>query len=363
MNDPGILVINLGSTSTRVAFYQGVRMKWDDKKVHDPKELSVIENLWGQYDIRKNAVVELLEKHEDIKGLSISAIAARGAPLKPLKGGTYRINEKMLKDLKEGNVQSPHISMLCAPIAYELSRKFNIPSFIADPVSVDEFEPLARYTGLSEITRKSLWHSLNCRSSAIRAAKDIGKKYEELNMIVVHLGSGITVSCHKKGRCVDVNNANSEGPFSPERSGTLPVYELIELCFNGKYSKNELVKKISRTGGLMSYLGINDAKEIENVIINGEREEEKSRFREIYEAMAYQIAKEIGAMSTVLKGQVDLIVIGGALAHSKILVDWIMDRIDFISTVKVYPGENEMEALAFAVFGVIAEGNKEETYI
>lgn len=350
-----ILVINPGSTSTKVAVFENDRMLLSRNIKHVPEELSGYRNFYEEFSVRKKKVLEFLNENK-INLKDFSAVIGRGAPLNPMEGGTYRINERMLEDIKEGRIQSPHVSVLGAVLAYELAGD-SLPSFIADPVSVDEFEPLARFSGLKEIDRKSLWHALNCKAVAKEAALKLGKKYEELNFIVAHLGGGITVSAHQKGRAIDVNNANSEGPFSPERCGTLPAVELVELCYSGKYSREEMIKKITKTGGILSYLGINDAVLLEEEIGKGNEE-----YRLVYEAMAYQVSKEIGAYAAVLRGNVDAIVITGGLANSKLLVNWIMERVSFIAPVLVYPGEDEMKALAEAAMRVLTGQEKTKEY-
>lgn len=351
-----LLVINPGSTSTKVAAFNGSKEIFLENIKHESSEFKNCRNFYEEFPVRKKKILEFLDKNK-INLSDFSAIIARGAPLKPLKGGTYRINNKMLEDIKEGKIQSPHASVLGAVLAHELSNKGNLPSFIADPVSVDEFHPLARFSGLKEIKRKSLWHALNSRAVAKAASKKLGRKYENLNLVVAHLGGGITVSAHRKGKAIDVNNANSEGPFSPERCGTLPVVEFARLCYSGKYSEEEMIKKITKKSGLLSYLGTNDAKLVEEKIKKGNKE-----YLLVYKAMAYQISKEIGAYSAVLKGKVDAVILTGGLANSKKLIRWIKQRISFIAPVLVYPGEDEMRALAEAALRVLSGKEKEKVY-
>jgi butyrate kinase len=247
----------------------------------------------------------------------------------------------MLDDVK-GAARGQHASNLGALIANEIASQLNIPAFIVDPVVVDEMDDIARISGMPEIERISIFHALNQKAVARRAARDLGKPYESLNLIVAHLGGGISVGAHRNGRVVDVNNAlDGEGPFSPERTGTLPVGSLIKLCYSGKYTIDEIKKKIVGKGGLVAYLGSNDGRTVQAMVEQGNKEAEL-----VYKAMAYQVAKEIGSCAAVLEGKVDAIVITGGLAYDKMLVGWIKDRAGFIGDIKVYPGEDEMIALA-----------------
>lgn len=343
-----ILAINPGSTSTRISVHDEEAELFSETMVHTKEELAAFRNFFEERPLRENAVFNSLKKHE-IPLENLSAVVGRGAPLKPLEGGTYRINEIMLDDLRHQRLQSPHISVLAGIMAFEIAEPLGIPAFIADPVSTDEMHPLARISGLPEIHRKSLWHALNCKAAARKASRELAKKYEELNLIVCHLGSGITVSAHRLGRAIDVNNANSEGPFSPERAGTLPAVELIELCFSRIHEHVDMLRKVTRHAGLSAYLGTSDAREIERLI----RDEKDEKAALVYEAMAYQVAKEIGAMATVLEGRVDAVVLTGALARSEMLTGWLKARVGFIAQILIYPGEDEMEALSLAALRVL----------
>lgn len=355
---PLILVLNPGSTSTRVAVYRGEEALFSSTRIHSPEEISGSSDIFDQVPLRRRTVIEEMEKN-GVEWSDLSAIAARGAPLKPLEGGTYRINARMLEDLKAFRIQSPHVSLLAGIMAAEFGEIHNIPAFIADPISVDELDAIARLSGLPEIPRRSLWHALNCRAVARKAAKDRGKRYEHVNLIVVHLGSGITISCHRKGRTIDVTDANSDGPFSPERSGTVPLLGLAELCFSGKYDREGMIRRITREGGMKAYLGTSDAMEVEKrIATHGDKVASL-----IYEGMAYQIAKEIGAMAAVLAGEIEAIVLTGALAQSPMLIDWIQRRVSFLAPVLVYPGEYEMEALAMAVLRVLRGEEEEKVYM
>ncbi|MGE5577602.1 MAG: butyrate kinase, partial [Syntrophothermus sp.] len=278
---------------------------------------------------------------------SLDAIVARGGMLRPIAGGTYTVNAPMLRDLAD-NVGGEHSSNLGAWLGHELADPLGIPVYIVDPVAVDEFEPLARISGLPELPRRSLGHMLNIKAIARRAARDLGKTHDQVRLVVTHMGSGISVCAYQDGRIIDINNANAEGPFSPERAGGLPSAEVIRMCFSGKYTEQQVKDRVLRNGGLKAYLGTGDAREIEARIEAGD---EKARL--VFEAMAYQIAREIGAMSTVLKGALDAIVLTGGLAHSRWLVDEVRRRVAFLGLVMVYPGEDELVALAEGVLRVL----------
>lgn len=350
-----ILVINPGSTSTKIAlFNQEGKEIFSRSITHSTEELSQFKSLLEQCPVRKKIILDTLKK-EKIEFNSIKTIIGRGGVLKPLEAGTYEVNNKLINDLKNSPIE--HASNLGGIIAYEIAEKIDVPAYIADPVSVDEFTDIARISGLKGIERKSLLHTLNIRANAFRYAKEQGKKFEEINLIVAHLGGGISIAPIKKGKIVDVNNANDGGPFSPERSGSLPNKALIHLCYSGKYSEKELYKLITNQGGLVSYLGTNDTREVMKKIEQGD-----NYAKLIFEAMCYQIAKEIGAMAIVLKGKVEAIILTGGIAHSEILVNKIKDRTSWIAPVVVYPGEEEMKALAQAVIRVMDGVEKVKIY-
>lgn len=350
-----ILVINPGSTSTRVAIFNREAEEIVSESVsHSAEELSQFHSLLEQVPERKKIVLKILKKHNIVLN-SIKTVIGRGGIIKPLSAGTYKVNDKLIDDLKNSPIK--HASNLGGIIAREIAEEINVPAYIADPVSVDEFTEIARISGLKGIERKSHLHTLNIRANAFRYAKEQGKKLEGLNLIVAHLGGGISIAPIEKGKIVDVNNANDGGPFSPERTGTLPNKAFIHLCYSGKYSEKELIKLITHQGGLISYLGTNDVREVIKKI------EEGNQYAQlIFEAMCYQIAKEIGAMATVLKGKVDAIILTGGMAHNEILVNKIKERVGWIAPLVVYPGEEEMKALAQAVIRVINGVEKVKTY-
>ncbi len=340
MKNYRMLIINPGSTSTKIAVYDGNIMVFEETLRHDVEELSKYGDVIQQLEFRKEIILNSLRENK-IDKKTISAVVGRGGLLKPIEGGTYEVNEEMLKDLRS-STRGMHASNLGGLIANEIAKEIGSRAFIVDPVVVDELQEIARISGLKGIERISIFHALNQKAVARRYALSLGKKYEDLNLIVVHLGGGISVGTHKKGRVIDVPNAlNGEGPFSPERTGGLPIWDLVELCFSGKYTKSELQKMIVGNGGIVSYLGTNDAREVVRRINEGDEYAEL-----VYKAMAYQVAKEIGASSAVLKGDVDQIIITGGIAYDKMFVGWLEEMIGYIAGVTVYPGEDEFKALA-----------------
>lgn len=351
-----ILVINPGSTSTKIAVYVDNHVVFQETVSHDSAELARLGGVRGQYQLRLDAILEALKRHgESVNGFD--AVAGRGGLLKPVESGVYEVNDEMVRDLI-GTGSVPHASNLGAPLAREIAARVGVRAFIADPIVVDELWDVARLSGLPEIPRRTIFHALNHKAVARQAARDMGMRYEDLNLVVAHLGGGITVGAHLKGRVVDVSNGlDGEGPFTPERAGALPTLGVVDLCFSGKYSEDEVMKKLVGGGGLVAYLGTSDAAEVERRIDAGD---ERAGF--VYEAMAYQVAKEIGAYATVLSGDVDAIILTGGLAHSRRLVDWIRDRVSFIAPVMVYPGENEMQALAEACLRVLRGEEEAKAY-
>jgi len=353
--EQNILVINPGSTSTKIALFDHMGNEIFIESIsHSVEELSKFTSLIEQAPFRKKLVLDALEKHQ-INTATIQAVVGRGGILKPLNAGTYQINDKMIEDLQNAVIK--HASNLGGMIAKEIADKLGIISYIADPVSVDEFSEVARISGLKGIIRKSLLHTLNIRASAFRFCREEKKDFTKINLIVAHLGGGISIAPIQMGKIIDVNNANDGGPFSPERTGSLPNKALIQLCFSGKYTEKEVYSLITKQGGLTSYLGTNDLREVLKMM------EMKNKFAKlIFDAMSYQIAKEIGAMATVLKGKVEAIILTGGIAHSNTLVNQITKRISWIATVKNYPGEKEMIALAYAVIRVINQEEKVKVY-
>lgn len=351
-----ILIINPGSTSTKIGIFDNEVSLFEKTIHHDADQLGKFDTIIDQYEVRKNAILETL----DMEGINISkikAVCARGGLLRPIEGGTYLVNEPMLRDLRSG-YSGQHASNLGGIIANEISTGLNIPAFIVDPVVVDELEPIARISGFPLIERKSIFHALNQKAVARRVAKELGKTYEQVNLIITHMGGGITVGVHKQGRVVDVNNGlHGDGPFSPERAGTIPAGDLISLCFSGEFYRDEIMKMLIGHGGLMGYLGTKDALKVEKMVKNGDKQAKL-----IYDAMAYQVAKEIGSASAVLAGKVDAIVLTGGMAYGHGIVRSIMNRINWIADVFVYPGENELQALAEGALRILRGEEKVKVY-
>jgi butyrate kinase len=350
------LVINPGSTSTKIGVFDHERSIFEKTIRHDSERINSFENIIDQYEFRKNTILESLD-HEGINISKLSAVVGRGGLLRPIEGGTYAVNEAMLQDLRIG-FSGQHASNLGGIIAYEIASGLNIPSYIVDPVVVDELDDVARISGVAQIERKSIFHALNQKAVARRVAKELGKRYEDLNLIVTHMGGGITVGAHKLGRVVDVNNGlHGDGPFSPERAGTVPAGDLVSLCFSGQFYVDEVMKKLVGQGGLVGYLGTNDAVKVEQMIANGDRNAEL-----VYDAMAYQVAKEIGSASAVLSGKVDAIILTGGLAYGKGFVHAITERVKWIADVIVQPGENELQALNEGALRVLKGEESSKVY-
>jgi butyrate kinase len=334
-----ILVINLGSTSTKVAWFKGNAPIILETIRYSSEDLAPYSSLNEQLPFRKDDLLEFLKKN-GIGLEKVDMIVSRGGLGRPAQAGAYEIDEAMCKDLLEEKF-GKHPSALGPAMALDISRKYGVPAIVIDPPSTDEFQPLARLSGLPEIERKSALHALNQKAAARRLAGELRKKYEEMNLIVAHLGGGITIGAHQKGRVIDCNHGLGEGSFTPERAGSLPTTGLIDLAFSGKLDKKQIFDRLVGQGGLSAYLGTTDVRKVEEMIRAGD---ETAKL--VYEAMAYQVAKEIGGMSVVMKGKIDGIILTGGLANSEMLTDWIKERTQFIAPVFIYPGEDEMSALA-----------------
>lgn len=341
-----ILVLNIGSTTTKVAFFENDLIKVKEIIGYEPNQVGLLMHYMEQLDLRREGIVEFLKKHL-IELDKLDMIVSRGGLTAPLSSGVYLINEEMCDDLHSGKY-GQHPTNLGPLIAHGLANQAGIQAVIVDSPSTDEYQPLARISGIPEIERKSAFHALNQKAAARKAAEEAGIPYEECNMVVAHLGGGITVGAHQKGKVIDSTIGVGEGPMTTERAGALPTIDLLRFLDSGHFSLEKLRKRLTSQGGLFAYLGTNDVSQVEANIQKGN---EKSVL--ILQAMAYQIAKDIGAMSTVLDGQVDAIVLTGGLANSLRLVDWISKRVRFIAPVKVYPGENEMLALAQGALRVL----------
>lgn len=336
-----ILAINPGSTSTKIAVYADTTPVFIQTIRHTTEELAPYELVTDQFNFRKELILKELE-NADIPLSQIRVIMGRGGLLKPVESGIIAVNEPMVHDL-ESCAYGEHASNLGGLIAYDLAQSLpNAGAYITNPVVVDELDDLARLSGHPLLPRRSIFHALNQKAVAREHAKSIMRKYEDLNLIVIHLGGGITVGAHRKGRVVDVNQGlDGDGPFSPERTGTLPVGDLVRLCYSGDYTMKQIMKMIKGEGGLVAYLGTNSAYEVEQRVASGD---EKAKY--IYDGMAYQIAKEVGGMVAVLKSDVDGILITGGIAYDKYFVNQIISYIHRMAPVHVYPGEDEMKALA-----------------
>lgn len=333
------LIINPGSTSTKIGVFEDETLLFEETLRHSTEEIAQFEKIVDQKDFRRNIIENLLkEKNFDINSLDM--VVGRGGMLKPIPGGTYAVTDDLLEDLKIG-VQGPHASNLGGILAREIGDSIGKPSYIVDPVVVDELEPISRYSGVPELPRTSVFHALNQKAVAKRYAKETGKAYDTLNLIVVHMGGGVSVGAHKMGRVVDVFNAlDGDGAFSPERAGAVPSGALIKMCFSGKYTQQEVYKKFVGGGGFNAYCGTNDMRDVQKMVENGDKKAE-----EVREAFIAQVAKDIGSMACVLKGKVDQIIMTGGIAYDKVVIAGLKERAGWIAPVTVYPGEDELMAL------------------
>lgn len=341
-----ILVINPGSTSTKVAVYHDERPILVKSIHYTAEDLAQFSDSFDQLPTRQERLLQTL-KGEGIP-FDFDAIIARGGLTHPIPSGVYRVNERMLHDTRYAVRQ--HVCNLGCHMAAALSKRLeHCVALIADPVIVDEMIPEARVCGSPKMQRASVWHALNQRATARRHAKAQGGQYENMNLIVAHMGGGITVGAHRQGRTIDVNNGlDGEGPFSPERAGTLPSADLVRLSFSGEVTQQELLNRIAGQAGLVAWLGTSDVREVLDRITAGD---EKARL--ILDAMIYNIAKEIGAKAAALSGEVDAILLTGGLAHADYITSRLRKRVSFIAPVHIYPGENELEALAENALAVL----------
>lgn len=353
-----VLAINPGSTSTKIAVYDNEQVVFVKTLRHETEELAPFAGIIEQYDFRKKLVLEAMAEN-DVSPASLNAVVGRGGLVKSLAGGTYTVNEKMLSDLQNPKLWGRiHASNLGAFIANSIAEPLNIPAFIVDPVTVDEFDDIARISGIPQIERKSLFHALNIRYIARKIAYKLNKKFSECNMIAVHMGGGISVAAIRKGRTIDVNNALlGMGPFSPQRAGALPIGDLLELAYSKELTKNDLISLLTKKGGLMAYLGTDSGIEIAQRVKNGDAYAEA-----VFSAMCYQVSKEIGACATVLEGKVDVIFLTGGLAYNAFIIDEISKRTSFIAPIEIIPGENEMEALSQGAIRVLNGSEEPKIY-
>ncbi len=352
-----IFVINPGSTSTKLALFTDNRCTFDTNIHHPGSELVSYANIINQYSYRLQVIKEVM-RTENIQVQDIDAFVGRGGLLKPIPAGTYSVDQMMLDDLRQG-VQGEHASNLGGLLAHELARINDRPAFIVDPVVVDELNDVARLAGHPQFIRRSIFHALNHKAVGRKAAALLTRKYNELNLIIAHLGGGISVAAHEHGRVTDVNNAlDGEGPYSPERSGTLPAGDLVRLCFSGKYTEDQILKMITGRGGFVAWLGTNSLVEVMQRV----DEQNDKLAQKILNGMIYQIVKEIGAMSAVLQGKVDAIILTGGIANNTFITEQITDRVGFLAPVLLIPGEEEMEALALGAFRVLCGEETAKNY-
>ena len=342
MNKRLILAINPGSTSTKFGLFEEENLLFDVTLRHSADQISGFSCITDQYAFRKDLIVGEMEERKVDFG-RIAAVVGRGGLVKPIESGIYVVNESMKRDLRAG-VMGEHASNLGGLIADDIAQSLpDAMAYIVDPVVVDEMEPLARIAGHPEFKRLSIFHALNQKAVARTYARSLGRRYEDMNLIVAHMGGGISVGAHRKGRVIDVNNAlNGEGPFSPERSGGLPAGQLVDICFSGRHTREELKAMITGKGGMVAYLGTNDFRDICNRADEGEPEAKLIR-----DAAAYQVSKEIGALAAVLKGSIDAIILTGGMAYQESYVQIIRDMTSFLAVIEVFPGEDELKALAF----------------
>ena len=333
------LIINPGSTSTKIGVFEDETLLFEETLRHSTEEISKYATIFDQKDFRKNIIIDLLKSKEfDVKSLGM--VVGRGGMLKPIPGGTYACTDALVKDLEVG-VSGQHASNLGGILAREIADEIGVPSFIVDRVVVDELMPIARYSGVPELPRVSIFHALNQKAVAKRYAKETGKKYEDLNLIVVHMGGGVSVGPHKNGKVIDIFNAlDGDGAFSPERSGAVPVGALVKMCFSGEYTQAEVYKKLVGNGGFNAYVGTNDMRDVEKMVNEG-----NEKAAEVRDAFILQMSKNIGAMATVLEGKVDQIIVTGGIAYDKYVVAKLKERCEWIAPFTVYPGEDELLAL------------------
>lgn len=350
------LIINPGSTSTKIGVFEDETLLFEETLRHSTEEIASYASIVDQKDFRKQIILDLLkEKNFDIHSLNV--IVGRGGMLKPIPGGTYAVSDDLLADLKIGR-QGQHASNLGGILAREIGDSIGAPSYIVDPVVVDELMPISRYSGVPELPRTSVFHALNQKAVAKRYAKEQGKAYESLNLIVVHMGGGVSVGAHEKGRVVDVFNAlDGDGAFSPERAGAVPTGALIKMCFSGEFTEKEVYKKVVGNGGFNAYLGSNDMRDVDKMVDNGDK-----RAEEIRDAFIMQVAKDIGSMACVLKGKVDQIIMTGGIAYDKAVINGLTERAGFLAPITVYPGEDELLALAQGALRVMNGEEKAMEY-
>jgi butyrate kinase len=354
MSDYRILVINPGSTSTKIAVYLNEEQQWIESIDHTLEELKAYATIYDQLEMRKNLIRAALTKHDEALE-SFSAIVGRGGALPPVKTGAYEVNEKMVDTLKNHPVDQ-HASNLGAGIAYSLAQEVGIKAYIYDAITVDEMTDVNKITGIKGIRVPAKGHNLNTRAAALKLCRDKGIDYKKSNIIVAHLGGGITVNLHSNGHIIDFFN-DEIGTFAPERAGGLPTYALVDMCYSGKYTKEELMRKLQREGGMISYFGTSDMRVVEGMIADGNEEASL-----LYEAMALNTAKTIARIAPSVDGDIDYIVLTGGTAKSKIFTDSIIKHVGFLAPIEIIPGENEMSALAEGTLRVLRGEEEARVY-
>ena len=349
-----LLILNPGSTSTKLAVFEDETPLFTESIVHSPEELAPFDHVADQYEFRKDLVVKVLGEH-GVALDSLSGIVSRGGLLTPIEAGPYEVNDDMVWQLKN-KPQNEHASNVGAMIARSLSKEYNIPAFIYDGITVDELLPINKITGVPMLRRKGMGHNLNTRAAAMRYARESGKDYKDITVIVAHLGGGISVNLHHNGRIEDFIN-DEEGPFSPERSGGLPMFDIIKMCFEEGQTYHNMMNMVKRKGGLMAHLGTTDSREVEKMMNDGDE-----HAKLIYDAMILNVAKNIAKCAPNVCGKVDAILLTGGIAYSKYVTDYIREHVEFIAPVVVYPGEDEMLSLALGGLRVLRGEEKAKTY-
>ena len=350
-----LLILNPGSTSTKLSVFEDETPLFTESIVHTPEELAPYEHVAEQYEFRRDLVVKTLKEH-GVELESLTGIVSRGGLLTPIAAGAYEVNDDMVWQLKN-RPQNEHASNVGAMIARSLSKEYGIPAYIYDGITVDELLPINKITGLPIFRRKGMGHNLNTRAAAMRYAKEQGKAYKDITVIVAHLGGGISVNLHHNGKIEDFIN-DEEGPFSPERSGGLPMFDVIKMCFDGQETYHTMITKVKRKGGLMAHLGTTDSREVEKMIASGDE-----HAKLIYDAMALNVAKNIAKCAPGVRGKVDAIILTGGIAYSKYFTETVAGYVDWIAPVVIYPGEDEMQSLALGGLRVLRGEEEARTFV
>ena len=350
-----LLIINTGNTSTKVGLYKDGDPVVVKSIKHPDEDLGRFDHINSQREFRENVILDFLSSR-GVPVTSVIAVAARGGLLRPVQSGTYLVNDKMLEDLRDGK-RGMHASHLSAQIGHDIAKKAGVACYVVDPISVDEFEPIARYSGHKLFERVMLTHALNMKAVVRRYAREHQIDHKDVTLIVVHLGTGISVSVHRNGRMIDAVNPREEGPFSPDRSGGLPVLQVLQYVLEEGLDFETFSRMVFGNGGLYSYLGTKDFKKVEDMVRDGDEE-----VAEVVNAMAYQVSKEVGALATTVFGKVDAILVTGGMARAEFFIELIKERVGFLAPVKLYPGEDEIEALAEGVYRVIRSEEKAKMY-